>query len=147
MDLQPDQRPALWDDHVSEYEAVFEPLTCAFAAAAIERLAIATNDRVVDVGAGCGGAALMLSRRGARVLAVDASWRMADRARARLDAATEGRPPRAAVAVMDGMALAVADAAMDAALSGGLELARGTGPLSLRAAAFVGVGRATRPKT
>jgi hypothetical protein len=47
MDLQPDQRPALWDDHVSSYETVFEPLINAFAAPANERLAIATNDRVI----------------------------------------------------------------------------------------------------
>jgi SAM-dependent methyltransferase len=116
MDLQPDQRPALWDDHVSSYEAVFEPLTAAFAAPAIERLAIATNDRVVDIGAGCGAAALMLAERGARVLAVDASRRMAERTRARL-ALPGGATPPGCVAVMDGMALAIADATMDAALS------------------------------
>jgi SAM-dependent methyltransferase len=111
MDLQPDQQSLLWDHHVSGYEAVFEPLTCAFAAAAIERLQPKAGDRVIDVGAGCGGAALLLARRGARVLAVDASRRMVERMRARLPAA------QACVAVMDGMALALADATMDAAIS------------------------------
>jgi SAM-dependent methyltransferase len=116
MDLQPDQRPALWDDHVASYETVFEPLTSAFAAQAIDRLAIAVDDRVIDVGAGCGAATLMLAGRGARVLSVDASLRMARRTRERLGAATA--PPRGTgVAVMDGTRLAVADASMDAALS------------------------------
>jgi SAM-dependent methyltransferase len=116
MDLQPDQRPALWDDHVSSYEAVFEPLTSAFAAQAIDRLDIATGERVIDVGAGCGGAALMLAERGARVLAVDASAGMARRARERLGLRHD-RARGAGIAVMDGTRLAVADAIMDAALS------------------------------
>jgi hypothetical protein len=34
-DLQPDQRPDLWDDHVYVYETVFEPFTAALAAHAI----------------------------------------------------------------------------------------------------------------
>jgi SAM-dependent methyltransferase len=113
MDLQPDQRPALWDDHVSSYEAVFEPLTSAFAAQAIDRLGITTNERVIDIAAGCGAAAVMLADRGARVLAVDASVGMARRARERLG----GLHDRAGVAVMDGTRLAVADASLDAALS------------------------------
>jgi ubiquinone/menaquinone biosynthesis C-methylase UbiE len=117
MELQPDQRPSLWDDHVCAYETVFEPLTSAFAAEAIARLRIAAHERVIDVAAGCGGTALMLARRDADVLAVDASWGMAQRARVRLAAARAGQPGNDAVAVMDGIALAVADASMDAALS------------------------------
>ena len=37
------------DHHVRGYEAVFEPMTCTFAAAAIERVLVAPNERVIDV--------------------------------------------------------------------------------------------------
>src|SRR3954471_23175462 len=76
-DLQPDQQPSRWGDHVSLYEAVFEPLTDAFAAHALEALDIRPGLRCLDVGAGSGGAALLAAQRGASVLAVDASARMA----------------------------------------------------------------------
>jgi SAM-dependent methyltransferase len=116
MELQPDQRPALWDDHLASYEEVFEPLTLTFAASAIDRLDVAAGDRVIDVAAGCGGAALMLAARGADVLAVDASERMVERIRIRSVAHAELKPLVKAQ-VMDGAALDVADATMDAALS------------------------------
>src|SRR5262249_50129680 len=116
VDLQPDQRPALWDDHFAFYEEVFEPLTLAFAASAIDRLNVAAGDRVIDVAAGCGGAALMLAARGADVLAVDAAARMVERIRIRSAACAEVGP-RVKAQIMDGTALDVADAAMDAALS------------------------------
>jgi hypothetical protein len=38
VELQPDQRPALLDDHIALYEEVFEPLTLAFAVTAIDHL-------------------------------------------------------------------------------------------------------------
>jgi SAM-dependent methyltransferase len=115
-ELQPDQRPVLWDDHIALYEQVFEPLTLAFAATAIDRLDVAAGVRVIDVAAGSGGAALMLAARGAQVLAVDASIRMVERIRRRLAARADvGR--RVKAEVMDGTALDVADATMDAALS------------------------------
>jgi len=116
VELQPDQRPALWDDHIALYEEVFEPLTLAFAATAIDRLRLAAGHRVIDIAAGCGGAALMLAARGADVLAVDASARMVERIRIRL-AARADVGSRVKAEVMDGAALAVADATMDAALS------------------------------
>ena len=116
VELQPDQRPALWDDHIALYEEVFEPLTLAFAARAIDRLAVNAGDRVIDVAAGPGGAALALAARGADVLAVDASARMVERIRGRL-AARAAPASRSKAEVMDGTALQVADASMDAALS------------------------------
>src|SRR5262249_54343367 len=116
VQLQPDQRPALWDDHFALYEEVFEPLTLAFAASAIDRLDVAAGDRVIDVAAGAGGGALMLAERGADVLAVDAAARMVERIRIRSAACAEVRP-RVKAQIMDGAALDVADAAMDAALS------------------------------
>jgi SAM-dependent methyltransferase len=114
--LQPDQQPRQWDDHVAVYEAVFEPLTDAFARRALDRLALQPGDRLIDVGAGAGGAALIAAQRGAAVLAVDASPRMVARIgeRARALPAAAGRVE---AAVMDGMALGVPPASHDAAIS------------------------------
>jgi SAM-dependent methyltransferase len=115
-ELQPDQQPARWDDHVAVYETVFEPLTNAFASHALDRLGLRPGDRLIDVGAGSGGAALMAAARGADVLAVDASQQMANRIRARAEehSVASGRVRAEA---MDGMALALPDASFDAAIS------------------------------
>ncbi|HZA02265.1 MAG TPA: hypothetical protein VE665_08290 [Hyphomicrobiaceae bacterium] len=66
-DLQPDQRPDLWDDHVCVYETVFEPITAEFASQAIARLQLHSHDRVLDVGAGSGGATIALAEKSGRV--------------------------------------------------------------------------------
>src|SRR3990172_2820247 len=115
-ELQPDQQPAQWDDHVAVYEAVFEPLTDIFAAHALDWLGPRPGDRLIDVGAGSGGAALLAAARGADVLAVDASQEMVARIvmRAGTDPAARGRVQAAR---MDGMALALPDAVFDAAIS------------------------------
>ena len=42
-DLQPDQQPHRWDDHVCVYEAVFEPFTLQFAQAAIATLGLSAG--------------------------------------------------------------------------------------------------------
>lgn len=112
-DLQPDQRYALWNDHVPVYEAVFEPLTDQFARAAITALDLAPGTLCLDVAAGSGGAALMAARAGARVVAIDAAPGMVRRVRER---AAEARLPVSA-AVMDAQGLALPDAAFAAALS------------------------------
>jgi SAM-dependent methyltransferase len=110
---QPDQQPLRWDDHVSVYEAVFEPFTLQFARAAIANLGLAVGRSVLDVGAGCGAAALALAERQLRVTAIDASQRMVDRILAR--AGERGLSIDARV--MDGQALEFDDATFDAALS------------------------------
>src|SRR5512145_1684923 len=110
---QPDQEPQRWDDHVFVYEDVFEPFTLQFAQAAVASLGLSAGQTVLDVGAGCGGAALAIAERGLRVTAVDASARMVERIGAR--AAERGVPIDARV--MDGQALQLADASFDAALS------------------------------
>jgi ubiquinone/menaquinone biosynthesis C-methylase UbiE len=115
VELQPDQQAARWDDHVGVYEAVFEPLTNAFARRALDRLDLHPDDRLLDVGAGSGGAALIAATKGAHVLAVDASDRMVARLRER--AALQPTSCRIKAEVMDGMALALPDASFDAALS------------------------------
>jgi SAM-dependent methyltransferase len=95
------------------YEAVFEPLTNSFAARALDMLGVKAGDRLLDVAAGSGGAALLAAARGADVLAVDGSAQMVERIRER-----SGAPPgRVRAEIMDGMALALPDASFDAALS------------------------------
>jgi ubiquinone/menaquinone biosynthesis C-methylase UbiE len=111
--LQPDQRPARWDDHVALYEQVFEPLTVEFAHAAIRRLQVRPGERVLDIASGAGGAALALAEAGVAVTAIDGSVGMIDRVRAR--AAAHGVAVDARV--MDGMRLEFPDHAFDAALS------------------------------
>lgn len=113
--LQPDQKPELWDDHVGVYEAVFEPLTSAFARHGLDRLSLRPGTRLLDLAAGSGGVALAAAERGAEVLAVDASMRMVDRTRARARQAGVGARVRSEV--MDGTALALADGGFDAAIS------------------------------
>jgi len=110
---QPDQQPHLWDRHVSLYEEVFEPVTLGLAKMAIEALSLKPGASVIDSGAGAGGAALELARRGARVTAIDASAGMVARIMER--AAEEGLQLEALV--MDGQYLAFADASFDAAIS------------------------------
>ena len=112
-DLEPDQQPRRWDDHVALYEQVFEPLTQRFSAAAIDVLAPRPRSHVLDSGAGAGGAALELARRGHRVTAIDASMAMVARIRQRASAA--GLPVEALP--MDGQDLEFSDASFDAALS------------------------------
>jgi ubiquinone/menaquinone biosynthesis C-methylase UbiE len=112
-DLEPDQQPHRWDEHVVLYEDVFEPLTQSFASAAIEALAPMPQSRVLDSGAGTGGAALELARRGHRVAAIDASLAMVARTSER--ASATGLVIE--TCVMDGQNLGFADASFDAALS------------------------------
>ena len=115
VELQPDQQAARWDHHVAVYETVFEPLTSAFARRALDRLDLHANDRLIDIGAGSGGAALMAAAKGARVFAVDASPRMVARLRER--AVARPLAGRIEAEIMDGMALKLPDASFDAAIS------------------------------
>jgi len=118
--LQPDQRPDRWNDHVAVYEAVFEPLTNAFAKRALDELRLCPGDELIDVGAGSGGAALIAARRGLNVLAIDASPKMISRIRERTSDVGIGSGAasgRVRAACMDGTALAVSDASFAAALS------------------------------
>ncbi|MBX9591960.1 MAG: methyltransferase domain-containing protein [Hyphomonadaceae bacterium] len=113
VELQPDQRPEQWDDHVCVYEAVFEPFTLQFARAAMASLELLSGRAVLDVAAGCGGAAIAMREAGLQVTAIDASAGMVERIRAR--AAERGLAIQ--VQVMDGQALQFDAATFDAALS------------------------------
>ena len=112
-DLEPDQQPHRWDDHVALYEDVFEPLTQSLSSAAIAALAAEPQSHVLDSAAGAGGAALELARRGHRVTAIDASPAMVARTKER--ASTTGLVIDALT--MDGQDLAFPDRSFDAALS------------------------------
>ena len=105
--LQPDQDTSRWDAYALPYERTFEPLTDAFAAQALRLLGPLAGCRLLDVGAGAGGAALLAAALGAKVSAVDAAPAMVRRM-------TE-RGVRASV--QDGAALRFPDACFDAALS------------------------------
>jgi SAM-dependent methyltransferase len=112
-ELEPDQQPLRWDEHVALYEDVFEPLTLSFALAAIEALTPEPHSRVLDCGAGAGGTALALARCGHRVTAIDASPAMVARTKERASASGLMIEAR----TMDGQNLAFPDASFDAALS------------------------------
>jgi cyclopropane fatty-acyl-phospholipid synthase-like methyltransferase len=114
-ELQPDQQPGRWDDHVAVYEQVFEPLSAAFATRTFEFLDLRPGARLIDVGAGAGAAALMAASRGANVLAIDVSPAMAARIAAR--AKDAAMADRVHACVMDGMTLGLPGARFDAAIS------------------------------
>jgi SAM-dependent methyltransferase len=113
--LQPDQDAARWDAHVAAYEAVFEGLTDAFAARALDALEPLAGAALLDLAAGAGGAALQAAARGARVMALDAAPAMVARIRQRARAAGIDT---ITVDCADGTApLPIPDASVDAALS------------------------------
>lgn len=116
VDLQPDQKPERWDDHVAVYEQVFEPLTNVFASRAFDFLDLGPDDRLIDVGAGAGGAALIAAARGSDVVAIDAAPQMVARIAARANG-TAGIAGRVRADVMDGMALSLPAGSFDAAIS------------------------------
>jgi SAM-dependent methyltransferase len=110
--LQPDQDAPRWDRHAAAYEAVFEGLTDAFAARALDLLEPLTGRRLLDLAAGAGGGALQAAARGAHVTAFDASAAMVTRIRARA-----GGAAIEAAQVDARYPLPRPDAAFDAALS------------------------------
>jgi len=81
--LQPDQDTSRWDGHAAAYETVFEGLTDAFAARALDLLEPLAGARLMDLAAGAGGAAIQAAARGAYVTAFDGSGEMVTRIRAR----------------------------------------------------------------
>ncbi len=110
---QPDQSPERWNDHVSVYESVFEPLSVAFAKAAFDAIGLNPGMRILDVGAGSGGAALELAARGCDVVAIDASSGMVARIAERAAARKLTIDARA----VDGQALRLPNNDFDAAIS------------------------------
>ncbi len=110
----PDQNPEQWGSIALDYEQAFEPLTSQLAAHVLNLLELKPGQRVIDVAAGTGVFSLAAARRGIQTLAVDFAPGMVARLRERIVAgAFEGITAE----VMDGQALAVADASFDAAVS------------------------------
>src|SRR3989304_8688823 len=82
-ELQQDQQATRWDNHVAVYETVFEPLSNLFARQALDFLDLRAGHRLIDVGAGSGGAAMVAAECGVNVFAIDASAGMVARLRER----------------------------------------------------------------
>jgi SAM-dependent methyltransferase len=126
-----------WTALQERIDAVFAPLT----AAALDAAAPTANERVLDIGCGCGATVLALAHRvgpGGQVLGLDVSEPMAARARERI-----------AAAGLANAAVRVADAAAhDFAGSGGADLLFsrfGVMFFADPAAAFRNLRRALRP--
>jgi ubiquinone/menaquinone biosynthesis C-methylase UbiE len=100
-----------WDDYAGLYEAVHEPLTRQFAAAALQRAPLRSGERVLDVAAGPGTLAMLAAACGAEVSAIDTSPRMIARLQERVRESGLGRVEGR---IMDGSHLAFADASFDA---------------------------------
>ena len=71
------QAAAGWVEHQQHMDALLEPLSVA----ALQRAAIKSGERVLDVGCGCGATSLAMACAGAQVTGVDISAPMLERAR------------------------------------------------------------------
>ena len=104
------EKPDHWDTAAEHYEKTAHPFTARYAEAALARVALTPQSRVLDVAAGTGALALAAARTGAQVLATDFSPGMI----ARIAAADL---PNVEARVMDGQALALPKASFDAVFS------------------------------
>ncbi|WP_062785614.1 class I SAM-dependent methyltransferase [Novosphingobium capsulatum] len=104
------ESPDHWDIAARHYEETAHPFTARYAEAALTRVHLGPNSRVLDVGAGTGALALLAAQAGAQVLATDFSPGMI----ARIAAAGV---PNVEAQVMDGQALSLEDASFDAVFS------------------------------
>lgn len=99
-----------WDAAAQHYEKTAHPFTARYAEAALARVPLTPDMRILDVAAGTGALALLAARSGAQVLATDFSPGMI----ARIAAA---KLPNVDARVMDGQALALDDGSFDAVFS------------------------------
>lgn len=104
------ENPGHWDTAAQHYERTAHPFTTRYAEAALARVALTPDSRVLDIAAGTGALARAAARTGAQVLATDFSPGMV----ARIAAAGL---PNVDARVMDGQALALPDASFDAVFS------------------------------
>jgi ubiquinone/menaquinone biosynthesis C-methylase UbiE len=104
------EKPDHWDAAAQHYEKTAHPFTARYAEAALSRVALTPDSRVLDVAAGTGALALAAARTGAKVLATDFSPSMV----ARIAAANL---PNVEARVMDGQALSLVDGHFDAVFS------------------------------
>ena len=102
--------PGHWDTAAQHYEKTAHPFTVRYAEAALARVPLTPDNRVLDVAAGTGALALIAARTGAQVMATDFSPGMV----ARIAAANL---PNVEARVMDGQSLALDDHSFDAVFS------------------------------
>lgn len=102
--------PDHWNATAEHYEKTAHPFTARYAEAALARVPLTSESRVLDVAAGTGALALLAARTGAQVLATDFSAGMV----ARIAAANL---PNVEARVMDGQALTLDDDSFDAVFS------------------------------
>jgi ubiquinone/menaquinone biosynthesis C-methylase UbiE len=102
--------PDRWNELAKHYEETAHPFTAAFAEAALARIPVTPETRLLDVATGTGALALAAARGGAQVLATDFSPGMVARVTAHGLPNLEGR-------TMDGQALDLPDASFDAVFS------------------------------
>lgn len=111
-----DQDASAWSDGALGYDAEFAPVTGAYAEVALDLLELRPGQRLLDVAAGSGAVSLRAARRGVDVLATDFAPGMVQLLESRADA-EPGLTARVTARVMDGQALELADASVDAAVS------------------------------
>jgi SAM-dependent methyltransferase len=99
-----------WNKAALAYEKNAHPFTVRYARAALARVPLTRESRVLDVAAGTGALALAAADSGAQVLATDFSPGMVDRIAA-------AGAPNVEARVMDGQALDLPDASFDAVFS------------------------------
>ena len=99
-----------WDTAARHYEKTAHPFTSRYAEAALARVTLTSDSRVLDVAAGTGALALLAAETGAQVLATDFSPGMIARIAAM-------NVPNVEARVMDGQALTLDDASFDAVFS------------------------------
>jgi ubiquinone/menaquinone biosynthesis C-methylase UbiE len=104
------QSPGHWDKAAEHYAKTAQPFTALYAEAALARVTLTADSRVLDVAAGTGALALAAARSGAQVLATDFSPGMVSRIAA-------AGLPNVDAQVMDGQALTLPDASFDAVFS------------------------------
>lgn len=102
--------PGRWNTMAKHYEETAHPFTARFAEAALARVRVTPETRLLDVATGTGALALAAARAGAQVLATDFSPGMVARVTAHGLPNLEGR-------TMDGQALDLPDASFDAVFS------------------------------
>ena len=102
--------PDRWNDLAKHYEETAHPFTAPFAEAALARIKVTPQTRLLDVATGTGALALAAAWQGAQVLATDFSPGMVARVTAHDLPNLEGR-------TMDGQALDLPDVSFDAVFS------------------------------
>lgn len=103
-----------WERLAARFDEHTTPLTMAFAEQLLGRVDVGPGVRMLDVACGSGAVSIPAARRGAEVIGVDLAPTMIDRLAAR---ARDEELDTLQARVMDGTALAFADATFDVAVS------------------------------